>query len=235
MGKNLVTVFIVGDSTAADKSVQEKPMSGWGEFIGSQFDDTVKFENHAINGRSTQSFLKQNRLAPILAKAKPGDYLWIQFGHNDQKIDDPERFTKPYEDYMTNLKFMIAEAEKRQMTVVLLTSISRRQFVKGELNRQSLGEYPEAMRILAKKLDVLLVDMHEITSNYLSELGEKDSKAIFLHLNPGEHDNYPEGLTDNTHFSEHGAQIMARLLANSVSNILPSFALRKRVTGVDER
>ncbi|MEC6747986.1 rhamnogalacturonan acetylesterase [Marinilactibacillus sp. XAAS-LB27] len=230
MVENNITVFIAGDSTAADKSSTEKPMSGWGEFIADYFNETIQFSNQAINGRSTKSFLEQNRLEPILSKGKAGDYLLIQFGHNDQKIDDPERFTDPFGNYMDNLKYYIDKTTKNGMIPILMTSISRRQFKEGRLDPMSLGSYPEAMRKVATEKSVSIIDMHRITSAYIDKLGEASSKELFLHLEPNMYSNYPEGLTDNTHFSEEGAKMVASLIAEELTKTVPAFHKRQRMT-----
>lgn len=232
MDKSIVSIYIAGDSTAADKKQEEKPMSGWGEFIGKHFDASVVIKNHAVNGRSTKSFVEQNLLDNILTEIKTGDILLIQFGHNDQKKDDPERFTEPGTEYKENLVLFIDEAHKRGAYPILLTSISRRQFVKGQLNKNSLGDYPEAMRDVARELQVPLIDMNKLTSDYLAVLGEEQSKNMFLHLKAGEYDNYPNGLTDDTHFSEGGAKTIAKMtaeeLVRTVDRLRPYTAVKEK-------
>lgn len=232
MDKSRVSIYIAGDSTAADKKREEKPMSGWGEFIGRHFDASVVIKNHAVNGRSTKSFIEQKLLDVIVSEIKTDDVLLIQFGHNDQKKDDPERFTEPETEYKENLYVFINETRKRGAYPILLTSISRRQFVKGQLNRNNLGDYPEAMRDVARKLQVPLIDMNKLTSDYLAELGEELSKNMFLHLKAGEYDNYPNGLTDDTHFSEDGAKTIAKMtaeeLVRTVDRLRPYTAVKEK-------
>lgn len=215
------TIYIAGDSTAAAKSALEKPMSGWGEFLKDHFNEEISIANHAINGRSTKSFLDQGRFHEILATIAAGDYLIIQFGHNDQKVDDPERFTDPSTTYKENLKVYIDKAREKGAIPLLLTSTSRRDFIDGEINWQSIGDYPEAMKEVAALENVPLIDVQQVSAQTLNELGEEESKVFFLHLEAGQYKNYPEGLTDNTHFSEKGAAAMAKIVAEGLFENVP--------------
>lgn len=215
MVKNKMTIYIAGDSTAEIKEENEYPESGWGEYLSDFFNESVKIENHAMGGRSTKSFLDQNRLDPILEEIQEGDYLLIQFGHNDQKIEDPERYTDPYTTYQQNLKKFIHKIRKKNATPILLTPISRRVFKDREIDPSSLGDYPTAMRKVAYEENVKLIDMHQLSIEFLNQVGEEDSKEFFLHLGENEYINYPDGLEDNTHFSEKGAKRFAYMIAHN--------------------
>lgn len=217
MPHNKMTIFIAGDSTAEIKTDSERPESGWGEYLSDFFNDSIQVSNHAMGGRSTKSFLEQNRFEPILDEMKPGDYLLIQFGHNDQKTDDPERYTDPHSNYQDNLKSFIHKTKVKEATPILLTPISRRVFREGQIDATSLGGYPAAMRKIAQEENVLLIDMHQLSIQLLNQLGEEDSKELFLHLKENESANYPEGLLDNTHFSEIGAQTFAKMVAQELA------------------
>lgn len=216
MPNNKMTIFIAGDSTAEIKSKNERPESGWGEFLSNFFNTSVHIENHAMGGRSTKSFLDQKRFEPILDEMKTGDYLLIQFGHNDQKMEDPERYTDPHSTYQDNLKWFIKQTRQKNATPILLTSISRRVFKEGQIDNTSLSDYPEAMRKVAQEENVTLIDMHKLSVQLLNQLGEEDSKKLFLHLKENEFENYPEGLIDNTHFSEMGATTFAKIVAQEL-------------------
>lgn len=216
MPNNKMTIFIAGDSTAEIKTKSERPESGWGEFLSDFFNVSVHIENHAMGGRSTKSFLDQKRFEPILDEMKTGDYLLIQFGHNDQKMEDPERYTDPHSNYQDNLKWFIKETRQKNATPILLTSISRRVFKEGQIDTTSLGDYPEAMRKVAQEEGVTLIDMHKLSIQLLNQLGEEDSKDLFLHLKENEFQNYPEGLIDNTHFSKMGATTFAKMVAQEL-------------------
>lgn len=217
MTNKKMTIFIAGDSTAEIKTKSERPESGWGEFLSDFFNGSVHIENHAMGGRSTKSFLDQKRFEPILNEMKPGDYLLIQFGHNDQKMDDPERYTDPQSTYQDNLKWFIKETRHKNATPILLSSISRRVFKDGQIDTTSLGEYPAAMRKVAQEEEVTFIDMHQLSIQLLNQLGEEDSKELFLHLKENEFENYPEGLIDNTHFSEIGAKTFAKMVAQELA------------------
>lgn len=170
-----------------------------------------------MGGRSTKSFLDQKRLEPILNQIQPGDYLLIQFGHNDQKTEDPERYTDPFGTYQENLNYFVAAARERYAQPVLISSISRRSFKNGKIDVHSLGNYPNAMKEVAKDNNVPFINMHERSIQLLNELGEEKSKLLFLHLEENEYENYPNGLIDNTHFSDQGAKTFAQLIANELA------------------
>lgn len=218
--KNKRMIYIAGDSTAEAKPQHERPMSGWGEYLEDFLDSNIQVSNQAIGGRSTKSFLDQQRLDAILDDIKEGDYLLIQFGHNDQKIEDPTRYTEPYGTYQENLKLYIEETRKKKAVPVLLSSISRRDFIEGKINRESLGDYPKAMKEVSESEEVDFLDMNQLSADYIESLGEEKSKDLFLHLKPNEYPNYPEGLEDNTHFSEHGGRVFAEMIAEELVKVL---------------
>lgn len=212
----MLTLYIAGDSTAAQKSGAEKPMAGWGEFLPSRFQSGVTVSNWAINGRSTKSFIDQGRLEAISREIAPGDYWFIQFGHNDGKVEDPSRYCDPG-DYRANLRRFVAAARGAGAVPVLLAPVSRRRFAPDGLpDPLAVGPYPEAMRATAAELDVPLLDLFARSQELLAERGIEASKSLFVHLAAGEHPNYPDGLTDDTHFSEEGARAIAGLVAEEI-------------------
>jgi len=208
-----ITIFIAGDSTAAIKIPEKRPETGWGEAFQAYLSDTVILDNRAINGKSTKSFIKEGHLRAIEKSIKPGDYLIIQFGHNDQKLEDPDRGTQPYEDYQENLLKYVQVAQTVNAYPLLLTSVTRRNFTKNQIDEYSVGDYPKAMLEFAKQYNVPVLDIHKITRAYFNAAGEEKSKDYFLHMAPGQSINYPEGIMDNTHFNEKGAKIVAHLIA----------------------
>jgi lysophospholipase L1-like esterase len=214
---NLITIYIAGDSTAAMKLPEKKPETGWGEAFQAYFKENVKIENRAINGRSTKSFIKEGHLAKIENSIKPGDYLIIQFGHNDQKIEDPERGTQPYGDYQDNLSQFIQAAYQKNAYPLLLTSVTRRKFEDDKIDSMSVGDYPQAMIQFAQKNHVPVLDIHKITNEFMGKAGDEESKKYYLHVPPGQSYNYPEGITDNTHFNEEGAKIVAQLIIEAIN------------------
>ena len=206
-----IRVFLAGDSTLAEKRAEKRPETGWGEFLQKYFDaEKVKIENHAQNGRSTRTFIAENRWQTIVDSLKKGDYVFVQFGHNDSSKDKVDRFTPP-EDYRKNLLKFIAETQAKKANIVLLTPIMRRRFDKDGKFYDTHGEYPDIVRAVAKEQKVSLIDMHRESEKLIAGLGAENSKKLFLILQKGESPNYPNGLDDNTHFSPFGAEEMAKL------------------------
>lgn len=206
-----IVVYLAGDSTMAEKRPEKRPETGWGEFLQRHFrPEKVRIENRAQNGRSTKSFINEGRWQAIVDDLKKGDYVFIQFGHNDASKDKGERYTTPA-DYRKNLIRFVTEARSRGAHLVLLTPIVRRRFnEKGEFY-DTHGEYPAIVRAVAAEYRVPLVDLHRASEKLLVEQGAAETKKLFLHLSAGENANYPHGIEDNTHFSPRGAEAMARL------------------------
>ena len=214
--KEPVTVYLTGDSTMAEKRPEKRPETGWGEFLQSRFDPAkVRVENHAQNGRSTRLFVEQNRWQTVVGKLKKGDYVFIQFGHNDAARDKPDRYTPP-EDYRANLVRFVREAREKGATPVLMTPVMRRRFDEAGNFRDAHGEYPDIVRAVAAEHRVVLIDMHRKTERLITQHGVEDSKKLFLQLKPGEHANYPNGVNDNTHFSPLGAELVAGLAVEGI-------------------
>jgi lysophospholipase L1-like esterase len=215
--KQVITVYLAGDSTMAQKADDKRPETGWGEYLQSQFDDRrVKIENHAQNGRSTKSFINEGRWQAIVDKLKKGDYVFIEFGHNDEKLDKPETGAAANTDYRNNLIRFIKDVRAKNAFPVLLTPVMRRRFnEKGEFF-DTHGEYPDVVRKVAAEYKVPLIDMHRKSEAVIKSLGEENSKKLFLILKPKEHPNYPDGIEDNTHFSAFGAEQMARAAADGI-------------------
>ncbi|MFA5525425.1 MAG: rhamnogalacturonan acetylesterase [Acholeplasmataceae bacterium] len=215
------TIYIAGDSLAANKSEQKKPESGWGEFLDSYIPANYRVSNHAINGRSSKSFIDEGRLDAITKEIKQGDLLLIQFGHNDQKKIDPSRYTDPDHLFQDNLKLFIETAKSHQAKPILLTPVTRRSFVDDRiLDGETLGKYPDAIRWVSKATKTPLIDVFEITQALVSSLGFEGSKRLYLHLKPSEHPNYPDGAQDNTHLSIEGADLIASLIGLSLRKLI---------------
>jgi len=208
-----VTFHLAGDSTMSVKRAEKRPETGWGEFLAEQFPrGTVIVENRAMNGRSTRTFLSEGRWDALLESTKPGDIVLIQFGHNDQSIEKPDRYTPPA-DYARNLGRFVADVRAKHATPVLLTPVAQRRFDGEGRLAPSHGGYPDLVRALAVREGVALIDMERRSAAVLQEAGVEGSKALFLWLAPGDSVNYPQGVQDNTHFSPKGAARMAREFA----------------------
>ncbi|OKK08544.1 rhamnogalacturonan acetylesterase [Streptomyces sp. CB03234] len=210
------TVWIAGDSTAAQKYADAAPETGWGMALPFFLASRLAVANHAMNGRSSKSFVDEGRLDALLGGVRPGDLLLVQFGHNDQKASDPARYTEPWTTYQEHLLRYVAGARERGALPVLLTSVERRRFDAGGSAVPTHGEYPAAMRALAEEEGVPLVDVQAASLAEWQRLGPEPSKAYFNWLAPGESPNYPDGEQDNTHFRPRGAIEVARLVAGGL-------------------
>jgi lysophospholipase L1-like esterase len=211
-----VTIYLAGDSTMAQKLTEKRPETGWGEALQKFFpEDRVRVDNHAVNGRSTRSFIEEKRWQTIIEKLKAGDYVLIQFGHNDAAKNRPERYTTP-EDYGKNLVRFIIEVREKKAHPILLTPVMRRRFDAQGNFQDSHGEYPDIVRSVAAANKVPLIDMHRKSERLLKQYGAEESKRLFLHLKPDENTNYPKGIEDNTHFSPLGAELMAELAVEGI-------------------
>ncbi len=210
-----LTVFIAGDSTAANKTADKRPETGWGEMLQQHFDPAkVAVVNEAKNGRSTKSFIDEKLWQSIVDRLKIGDWVFIEFAHNDEKKDKPAIYASPA-DYKTNLIRFIKETRAKGATPVLLTPVSRRKFEKGGLVKTH-GEYPDAVKAVGKEQGVAVIDMESKSAAVLTRYGDEGSRKLFLQLKPGENSNYPSGVEDNTHFNPKGAGEMAALAVEGI-------------------
>ena len=211
-----VTIVLAGDSTMAAKLPDKRPETGWGEMLGGHFKDgAVRVENRAMNGRSTKTFISEGRWQEIIDDLKKGDFVFVQFGHNDESKDKGERYTPP-EDYKKNLIRFVEEVRAKGGSPVLLTPVMRRRFDKDGKFYDTHGEYPGIVRDVAKELKAPLIDMHRSSEVVIVKYGVEGSKKLFLQLKPGENANYPNGIEDNTHFSPLGAEEMAQLVVDGI-------------------
>lgn len=215
--KKPVTLFMVGDSTMADKEeLEASPERGWGQLFPTYLQGNIILQNHARNGRSTKSFIAQGRWDEVMSRAKKGDIVVIQFGHNDAKQSDPERYA-PIDQYEDNLMRMVGEAKKKKMNVIMCTSICRRKFNKqGEFVENHHGGYPLAAKRVAERMEVPIIDLEASTAEWLKELGDEASKAYFMNVAAGECTKFPDGKVDNTHLRENGALIVGRMFAEQI-------------------
>ncbi|MDX3231699.1 rhamnogalacturonan acetylesterase [Streptomyces sp. ME19-01-6] len=212
------TIYLAGDSTAATKAASAAPETGWGMALPFFLADRLRVANHAANGRSSKSFYDEGRLGTILAAIRPGDFLFIQFGHNDEKTDDPARGTDPATTYPQYLRLYIKGARDRGARPVLLTSVERRKFDAAGTAQPTHGAYPGAVRSLARAEGVPLIDVQASSIALWQRLGPEATKGCFNWLAPGEWPNYPDGRQDNTHFQPHGAIEVARLVARELKS-----------------
>lgn len=213
-GRRSRTLYIAGDSTAAQKYANAAPETGWGMALPFFLGKELVVANHAVNGRSSKSFVDEGRLAVILSAIRPGDFLLIQFGHNDEKAEDPTRYTEPWTTYQDHLRMYVEGARARGARPVFATSVERRKFDAGGKALPTHGEYPAAMRELAAEERVALLDTQALSLALWQELGVEETKKYF---------NWTATEQDNTHFNPPGAIAVARLVAKEL--------LRTRVLG----
>jgi acetyl esterase/lipase len=226
-----VDVYMIGDSTMADKAEQDiNPEVGWGQVFPRYFTADVRVHNHAVNGRSTKSFIDEGKWAAVEHELKKGDYVFIEFGHNDEKKGDSTRYADPHGAYRANLDRFIRETRARGATPILLTPIVRRAFDAHGALRQTHGDYPEVVRGLAKADNVAFIDLEAETRRLVQAAGPDSSKRLYDYVGPGESLMFPKGREDDTHLSMRGAIAVAGLVAKSLAHSTPALSKFVRAT-----
>ena len=249
-----ITIFTIGDSTMANKKLEgENPERGWGQMLSRYFTDDITIDNHAVNGRSSKSFIDEGRWDNVLSKIQKGDYVFIQFGHNDEK-DDPKRHTDPGTTFDDNLKKFVEETRAKGGIPVLFNSIVRRNFgksgadavadaIKQDDIRSGIdpkapkevieegaklidthGAYLDSPANVAKELNVAFIDLNSLTHKLVEDLGPEKSKELYLWVQPKTVPALPDGREDNTHLNVHGASIVAEMAAKAVAEAIPELA-----------
>lgn len=216
--KKKIKIFLAGDSTIAIKETKAYPETGWGMPFVQFWDSTVTVVNRAKNGRSTKTFLSEGLWESIMNEAKEGDYVMIQFGHNDESVEKKERYSTP-DTFKMNLRRFIKETREKKATPILLTPVSRRKFDKDGIAVETHAAYSALTSEVAKEQNVLFIDLDEKSRALYQQFGTENSKLLFLQLKPGEHPNYPEGKEDNTHFNELGARLIAQLVLKELNGL----------------
>lgn len=216
--KKKIKIFLAGDSTIAIKDTKAFPETGWGMPFVQFWDSTVTVVNKAKNGRSTKTFLSEGLWKSIMDEAKEGDYVIIQFGHNDESVEKKERYSTP-DTFKMNLNRFIKETREKKVTPILFTPVSRRKFDKDGKAVATHEQYSALVREVAKETGVLFIDLDEKSKALYQQFGPEHSKLLFLQLQPGEHPNYPEGKNDNTHFNELGARMIAQIVLKELRNL----------------
>lgn len=241
-----VTIFMIGDSTMANKSLNGGNRErGWGHVLGGFFSEEVHVDNHAVNGRSSKSFIDEGRWAVVLDKIKPGDYVFIQFGHNDEKADSA-RHTEPGTTFDDNLRRFVKETREKGGIPVLFNSIVRRSFghnehavaeddMRKDMSKDMMaeegnvlvdthGKYLDSPRRVAEELEVPFVDMNKITHDLVEGLGTEASKKLFMWIPEGVCAACPKGRADNTHLNVYGARTIAGLTVDVIAEKVPALA-----------
>ena len=213
------TLYLLGDSTMQTYDPYWMPQAGWGQFFDRFVSDRVLVDNRSIGGRSSRSFINQGRLDEVLRLVRPGDYVYVQFGHNDATYTVPDRYTPP-EDFREYLRTYIEGTRQRGGEAIVVTPVSRRDFDPDSgLFAVSFPEYVEAAISIAEELDAPLVDLSASSRAFLDELGPEGARDVFLHAGAGVYPNRPNGVADDTHFQEYGAIQMARLVGRDTAEL----------------
>ena len=249
--KRNITIFTIGDSTMANKKLEgENPERGWGQMLSRYFTDDITIDNHAVNGRSSKSFIDEGRWDAVLSKIQKGDYVFIQFGHNDEK-DDPNRHTDPGTTFDANLKKFVEDTRAKGGIPVLFNSIVRRNFGKadgnavanaikqddirngidpkapkdsieeGETLIDTHGAYLISPKNVAKELNVTFIDLNSLTHKLVEGMGPQKSKELYLWVEPKTVPALPNGREDNTHLNVHGASVIAEMAVKAVTEAIP--------------
>ncbi|WP_329127643.1 rhamnogalacturonan acetylesterase [Streptomyces sp. NBC_01465] len=217
-------IFATGDSTASIYATDTAPRTGWAQALPVFTGHGVTIVDRALSGASTKSYEDAGLLDAVLRDIRPGDWLLISFGHNDEKTTDPTRGTDPYTTFQTYLRTFLDGARQHGAHPVLVTPVERRRFDATGHAKASHGDYPAAMRALAAAEGVPLVDLQALSLALWEKLGPEGTTSCFLYADAGTNPNYPTGVADNTHFQAHGAIEVARLVAAELrtQHLLPA-------------
>jgi lysophospholipase L1-like esterase len=212
-----IKVYLIGDSTMSIKQISKYPEAGWGMPFANFFDESVTVDNRAQNGRSTKSFMTEGRWKSVTDSLKAGDYVFIQFGHNDE-VKTKKTYTTE-EEFKNNLAKYVSESLKAGAFPVLITPVARRNFDAEGKVVPTHQVYSEIVRTLSREMKVPLIDLDKESMALLQKMGVENSKLLFNKLEPGQNPNYPAGVDDNTHFNEYGARRMAELVLSELKKM----------------
>lgn len=242
----VTTIFVIGDSTAAQKDTTGgKVERGWAMMLQDCFNpDFIVVDNHAVNGRSSKSFIDEGRWNKVLERIKPGDYVIIQFGHNDEK-PKADRHTDPGSTFDYNLAKYVRETREKGGIPILMSPVVRRNFlvkapendddeklhtstfkddsimIEGDSLIDTHGLYRVAPMDVAERMNCHFIDANKITHDLEQGLGREASKKLHMWFLPGEEPSEPQGKQDNTHYNKYGAQVVANLLADALCEEIP--------------
>lgn len=205
-----------GDSTVAQKSFTAYPETGIGQAMPCFLAENVRVVNLAINGRSTKSWIDEQRMPKAYFTLEEGDFFFIQFGHNDKKVEDPTRYAEAFGDFQKNLKKYIEVARNRKAYPVLITPVARRMDNGDGTLVRSHEDYPDAMKALALEENVPCIDLTENSTQFIEDKGIENCRKYFMNFDSGIYERYPEGLQDNTHLRPDGAMLFAAMIAEGL-------------------
>ena len=210
--EHAATIFLAGNSTVVDQA--QEPFSAWGQMIPRFFKaENVVFANHAESGETIKSFVTEKRLDKVMSQMKAGDYFFIEFAHNDQKTGNGIEANTTYKEY---LQLFINKTREKGAIPVLVTSMHRRNFDSTNHIINTLGQFPEAMRAVAKQENVALIDLNEMSKTLWEALGVENSKKAFVHYKANTFEGQSKDLADNTHFNNYGAYQLAKCIIEGI-------------------
>lgn len=215
-----IKIFLAGDSTMSIKLERNFPETGWGMPFIHFWNENLTVVNKAKNGRSTKTFIKEGLWKQIMDEATAGDYVFIQFGHNDEVKSKVNTYTTP-EEFSNNLLRYVRKSREKQLIPVLFTPVGRRKFDAMGKIEPTHQEYSALVRKVAAEEKLLFIDLDAHSMELYQQFGVENSKLLFCKLKPGEHPNYPEGKDDNTHFNELGARLIAQLVLKEIRTTIP--------------
>lgn len=247
--RRVTTVFMIGDSTMANKKLDgNNPERGWGQMLPGFFTEDIRVDNHAVNGRSSKSFIDEGRWDRVIAQVQKGDYVFIQFGHNDEKPDEA-RHTDPGTTFDANLRRFVRETREKGGIPVLFSSIVRRNFrvdstavlkddhpdeatghhyEEGDELIDTHGAYLDSPRRVAQEEGVAFIDMNRLTHELVQGMGPEESKKLYMWIPANLVPACPKGKEDNTHLNIYGARVVAGLAADAVAEALPELGKHVR-------
>ncbi|WP_196781462.1 rhamnogalacturonan acetylesterase [Flavobacterium sufflavum] len=210
---SVTTVFLTGDSTVVDQS--NEPWASWGQMIPAFFKSgEIAVANYAESGETLSSSIAQHRFDKVYSLLKAGDYVFVEFGHNDQKQKGEN--DGAFKNYKKQLEAVIEEIKKKGGIPVLVTSVQRRKFDENGKIVETLGEYPEAVRVTAKEQNLAMIDLNAMSKTMYEALGEKESIKAFVHFPGNMFPGKDKPLADNTHFRPYGAYEIAKLVVKGI-------------------
>ena len=202
------TIWLIGDSTVATYPEARKPLAGWGQVLNEYCNPDVVVKNHAVSGTTTRSFVTRKYWEKVLPELEEGDFLFIQFGHNDHYREKGEHIVST-EDYKKNLIQYVEEAKGKGAIPILVTPMCRRIFGENGKIKKEFDDYPDTMKAAAKETSTPLIDLEEISFQEFGKLTQEQTKDYFLYLVPDKYEAFPKGKTDGVHFQKNGARHLA--------------------------
>jgi lysophospholipase L1-like esterase len=206
-------IWLIGDSTVCEQPLDRAPITGWGTPFANYFDSSIEVANRARGGRSTRTFISEGLWQKVADSLKEGDYVLMQFGHNDEAKEPQykDRYTS-VPDYKTNLQRFITETRLHKANPILVTPVTRMRFDKQGNVMETHKEYSAAVWEVGTANNTPVIDLDSMSRKLLQQFGQENSKLLFMYVDSLQNPHYPNGRKDWTHFNEYGARRMAELV-----------------------